>query len=73
MLFRAAELLFRHEYIITNYSSNASAETVFRTYCKRGTMENFIKEAKNGFYFDKTDKLFLFRKPCPHDGKPVGL
>ncbi|MFL2079531.1 transposase, partial [Marinilactibacillus psychrotolerans] len=22
---------------------------------KRGTMENFIKEAKAGFYFDKTD------------------
>ena len=51
----ADELLFRHEYIVTNYSNNVSAETVFRTYCKRGTMENFIKEAKNGFYFDKTD------------------
>ena len=51
----ADELLFRHEYIITNYSNNVSAETVFRTYSKRGTMENIIKEAKNGFYFDKTD------------------
>ena len=51
----ADELLFRHEYIITNYSNNVSTETVFRTYSKRGTMENFIKEAKNGFYFDKTD------------------
>ena len=51
----ADELLFRHEYIITNYSNNVSAETVYRTYCKRGTMENFIKEAKNGFYFVKTD------------------
>ena len=56
----ADELLFRHEYIITNYSENTSAETVFQIYCKRGTMENFIKEAKNGFYFDKTDSpLFL--------------
>ena len=52
---QANELLFRHEYIVTNYSDNVSAETVFRTYCKRGTMENFIKEAKNGFYLDKTD------------------
>lgn len=51
----ADELLFRHEYIITNYSNNVSAETVFWMYSKRGTMENFIKEAKNGFYFDKTD------------------
>ena len=51
----ADELLFRHEYIITNYSNNVSAETVFRTYSKRDTMENFIKEAKNSFYFDKTD------------------
>ena len=49
----AEELLFRHEYIITNYSNNVSAETVFRTYSQRGTMENFTKEQKNGFYFDK--------------------
>lgn len=28
---------------------------MFHLYHKRGTMENFIKEAKNGFYLDKTD------------------
>ena len=28
---------------------------VFQTYSKRGTLENYIKEAKNGFYFDKID------------------
>src|SRR5699024_9820053 len=49
------ELLFRHEFIVTNLSENVSPETVIRTYAKRGTMENFIKEAKNGFFFDKTD------------------
>lgn len=49
------ELLFRHEFIITNLSEDISSQTVFRTYAKRGTMENFIKEAKNGFFFDKTD------------------
>src|SRR5699024_12790476 len=30
---------------------------VFETYKKRGTMENYIKEAKNSFFFDKTDSL----------------
>lgn len=51
----ASELLFRHEFIITNFSKDVSPEMVFRTYAKKGTMENDIKEAKNGFYFDKTD------------------
>ena len=51
----AGELISRHEYIVTNYSNNVSAETVFQTYCKRGAMENFIKEAKSGFNLDKTD------------------
>ncbi|EPN9378939.1 IS1380 family transposase [Enterococcus lactis] len=51
----ANELLFRHEYLITNCSEDLSAQTMFRLYHNRGTMENFIKEAKNGFYFDKTD------------------
>lgn len=51
----AGELIFRHEYVITNCSENLSAENIFYTYQNRGTMENFIKEAKNGFYFDKTD------------------
>lgn len=51
----ATELIARHEFIVTNLSENISAEAVFQTYSKRGTMENYIKEAKNGFYFDKTD------------------
>ncbi len=51
----AGELIFRLEYVITNCSENLSAENIFYTYQNRGTMENFIKEAKNGFYFDKTD------------------
>lgn len=41
--------------MITNCSEIFSAEKVFRGYQNRGTMENFIKEAKSGFYFDKTD------------------
>ncbi|MBU5519606.1 transposase, partial [Enterococcus sp. S163_ASV_20] len=51
----AGELLFRHEFIVTNLSENVSPDTIFSIYAKRGTMENFIKEAKAGFYFDKTD------------------
>ncbi|WP_142657893.1 transposase, partial [Enterococcus faecium] len=49
------ELLFHHAFIVTNLSDNVSPEVIFSLYGKRGTMENFIKEAKGGFYFDKTD------------------
>ncbi len=51
----ADELLFQHTFIVTNLDKSVSPETVFELYNKRGTMENYIKEAKNGFYFDKTD------------------
>ena len=51
----AGELLFNHTFIITSFSENIVPKRVFETYNKRGTMENYIKEAKNGFYFDKTD------------------
>ena len=51
----AGELVFHHEYLVTNLSENLSDRTMFKLYHKRGTMENYIKEAKNGFYFDKTD------------------
>ncbi|XJS10895.1 IS1380 family transposase [Aerococcaceae bacterium WGS1372] len=50
-----SELLFKHSFIVTNFSENISAKRVFETYNKRGTMENYIKEAKNSFFFDKTD------------------
>ena len=49
------ELLFNHSFIVTNFSENISPKRVFETYNKRGTMENYIKEAKNSFFFDKTD------------------
>ena len=51
----ADELLFQHTFIVTNLDKSVSPETVFELYNKRGTMENYIKEAKNGFFFDKTD------------------
>lgn len=51
----SGELLFHHAFIVTNLSENVSPKVVFSLYEKRGTMENFIKEAKTGFFFDKTD------------------
>lgn len=51
----ADELLFQHTFIVTNLDKSVSPETIFELYNKRGTMENYIKEAKNGFFFDKTD------------------
>lgn len=49
----ANKLVFSHEYVVTNFHEEPSVKTIFQFYHKRGTMENFIKEAKNGFYFDK--------------------
>lgn len=51
----AGELVFRHEYVVTNLAESVPAEWVFQTYQQRGTMENYIKEAKHGFFLDKTD------------------
>lgn len=51
----AGNLLFtKYEFIVTNFHG-LSANVVFKLYQKRGTMENCIKEIKNGFAFDKTD------------------
>ncbi|SEK49731.1 Transposase DDE domain group 1 [Carnobacterium iners] len=48
-------LLFRHEFVTTNLSTVIHNDQVFEMYQNRGTMENYIKEIKSGFYFDKTD------------------
>lgn len=49
----AGELLFTHSFFVTNLVDAFSPEMIVLTYQKRGTMENYIKEAKNGFGFDK--------------------
>lgn len=51
----AGELLFHHTYIVTNFSAAILPREVFRIYRQRGEMENQIKEAKNGFFMDKTN------------------
>lgn len=49
----AGELLFNHSFIVTNLVDAFSPKDVGLAYQKRGTMENYIKEAKNGFGLDK--------------------
>lgn len=48
----ADEMFFRHSFFVTNFEI-ASPQEIVSAYKKRGTMENYIKEAKNGFYLDK--------------------
>ncbi len=48
----AGELFFIHSFFVTNLEVT-SPEDIVRAYQKRGTMENYIKEAKNGFNFDQ--------------------
>ena len=43
------QLIHMFTFIVTNM--DASPEDLIRFYCKRGSMENFIKESKNGFDF----------------------
>ena len=45
----AGQFLYKHTFIVTNMDS--SPEKIIKFYCKRGTMENYIKESKNGFDF----------------------
>ena len=50
----AGELIFSHEFLVTNLTTLTPA-AAFALYRKRGQMENYIKEAKAGFFFDKTN------------------
>ncbi|QQK74825.1 IS1380 family transposase [Salicibibacter cibarius] len=49
----AGELFFTHAFFATNLFDAFSPKEVVRSYQKRGTMENYIKEAKNGFDLDR--------------------
>ena len=41
--------VYRHVFVVTNMDS--SPKYLIKFYCKRGLMENFIKESKSGFDF----------------------
>ncbi|MDF2910770.1 MAG: family transposase [Sporolactobacillus laevolacticus] len=49
----ANELCFTHTFIVTNLGNCFSPKQIVLTYQKRGTMENYIKEAKSGFSLDQ--------------------
>ncbi|WP_081799503.1 IS1380 family transposase, partial [Neobacillus jeddahensis] len=49
----AGELFFTHSFFVTNLIDAFSPKNIVNAYKKRGTMENFIKEAKNGFGLNK--------------------
>lgn len=51
----AGELFFTHSFIVTNIKDAFTPKDIVLSYQKRGTMENYIKEAKNGFRLDKMD------------------
>lgn len=49
----AGELFFSHAFFVTNLGEAFSPQAIVHSYKQRGTMENFIKEAKDGFGFDQ--------------------
>ncbi|MBB5175037.1 IS1380 family transposase [Texcoconibacillus texcoconensis] len=49
----AGELFFTYSFFVTNLTSTFAPKDIVRSYQKRGTMENFIKEAKDGFDLDR--------------------
>lgn len=49
----AGELFFRHAFFVTSLGECFSPQAIVYSYQQRGTMENFIKEAKEGFGFDQ--------------------
>lgn len=49
----ADELFFTHSFFVTNLIDAFSPKDIVLSYQRSGTMENYIKEATNGFYLDK--------------------
>lgn len=47
------EMFFIHSFFVTNLEVAFSPKDIVLAYQKRGTMENYIKEAKNGFRLDQ--------------------
>lgn len=46
------QFTYQHSFIVTNM--DLTPKEILKFYCNRGTMENFIKESKNGFDFAST-------------------
>lgn len=61
----AGELFFTHAFFVTNLVECFSPQAIVHSYKQRSTMENFIKEAKNGFGFDQMKSNdFLINQVC---------
>lgn len=56
------QLIHMYTFIVTNMDSEP--EKVIRFYCKRGIMENYIKESKNGFDFAAVSSSSKFDEDC---------
>ena len=54
---KAGELIPEYLFLVTNMETRP--EMVVSLYAKRGTMENYIKECKNGFRMDKVSHKHL--------------
>src|SRR5699024_8108339 len=49
----ASELFFTQAFFVTNLSDTFSPKPLVQSYRTTGTKENYIKEAKNGFYLNR--------------------
>ncbi|MFD1068293.1 IS1380 family transposase [Oceanobacillus locisalsi] len=49
----AGEMFFTHSFFVTNLGDTFAPQVIVQSYQRRGTMENYIKEAKNGFGLDR--------------------
>lgn len=47
----AGEVFFTHSFFVTDLGETFTPQAIVQSYQKRGTMENYIKEAKDGFGF----------------------
>lgn len=55
----AGELFFTHALFVTNLGESFSLQAIVHSYKQPGAMENFIKEAKNGFGFDQMKSSYF--------------
>jgi len=57
------QLTVQFSFIVTNITK-WKAKTIFKFYCQRSTMENFIKEAKQGFALGKMSSTQYWANAC---------
>src|SRR5690625_4845247 len=46
-------MFFTHSFIVTNLGDTFTPEDIVLSYQKRVSLENYIKESKNGLFFDQ--------------------